>query len=223
MPSLSLQAKPQTLGVYFPSIKSATALSSSLQGDPLLSSTEIFVFSKFKDFEIALKSRSFDYIITNSYYFGYSKNDYNIQFQFLVDGKETFELKLISLSAKKGKKDIKSATIAAVQTLGRRDMKKFIEEIFKIATVKRVKNIAKAQDIFPILAMNNAEFAIASPEMLTQMAKDYPAKPIEVLSSIPLKHLIVARKITANNRSINFSNLNEKSLADLGVTAVKSL
>lgn len=84
----SVNSYASSIGVFLPGIKSATKVTEVLKTDAAFNGFEIFVFAKFKDFSIALKSKNFEHIITTSNFLIYTKNiEYKPIFQFVVNGR----------------------------------------------------------------------------------------------------------------------------------------
>lgn len=221
--AFSTTSMAASLGVFIPGIESAAKLGDSLKADEALKGIDVFVFSKYKDFKIAMKSKNFDFIITNSYYLNYTKDTYASNYQFNDNGKETFSYHVITLKDEWKEKNFNGATLTTVQTLERKDMNTFVSKVLNERKFKRVKNISKSEDLFPILAMNNSDLALATPKMVEDMQKAYPTKPIKIVDSIAVKNIVFAKRNNSTAEVPDALKLNQQSLARMRVTGVKRM
>lgn len=211
-----------SIGVFLPGIKSATKVTEVLKADPAFKGFEIFVFAKFKDFSIALKSKNFEHIITTSNFLIYTKNiEYKPIYQFVVDGKEDFQYRLVALDKKWNKKNFLDGTMVVVETLERQETKDFVSDVLGVDQVKRIKNISKVEDLLPILAMANADVALVSPEMISFIKQNFKAEPAELSAGKKLPQFMLASRRGNEEKAKAFSSLAKDSLVAMGASGLK--
>lgn len=220
LPALMSQGlKAASLAVFVPGLDSAARVSSVLKADPALSGLDVNVFSKYKDFALALKSKDFNYIVTSSFFLDYVKS-YDAAFQLTNSGKSVYQFRIVALDGKWSKANLGNTTLAVVEALERDDTKDFLGKVLGQGPFKRIKNISKAEDIYPILAMGNADVAFVSQDMLDSMKASFATQPKEVARSSDVRFFVVAKKKNQTGAMPQFENLNSKSLAALGAGGI---
>jgi hypothetical protein len=202
-----------SLGVFLPSHLPPKEIERTLKADPALKSLDIVVFAKFKEFENLNQKTPFDYaILPSSYHHFYST--YKPILQFTAKGNLKFQYVLLSLNKPGTPDDIAKSTVGIVDELGRSQMKKYVQEtLLKGTSPKAVKTVTKVEDLFPLLALNNADYILVKPDDLKFIKEKYESKPHEYTkgAAIPFPR-IYAKKSQASSNSIDFKKLSKETL-----------
>ncbi len=182
----SRSALAETLGFYLPHIYSVQTMEKIFKADPVLGKYDIMVFSKIRDFLRAHAQNPFDIAILPGS-FGVHYDDFQAVLSLRKGGGDTLHFKLLALNKNWDKKNLDRGVVGVVDEIGdRKKFKSYAKELLP-QKVKRFKRIAKASDLYPMLALENVDYILMTAEDLQQVQKELKSKPFEVMHSKPVE------------------------------------
>ncbi len=212
----NLALAEKRLAVFIPLSASPREVEKKLRADPVLDGIEPMVFAKFDDFLDIQQKKPFDYAILPSFYSQYY-SDFKPLFRFRSGSSETFHYLILSIEKQWTAEKLTEGTLGIVDELGRENMKKYVSSVVKKADLKKLKRVTKYDDIFPLLAMGNADYTMIPENLMDYLKQKYKSNLIEVSRSeaIPNPILFVQVK-TGEDKSPPFERLGSQTLKVLG-------
>lgn len=181
------------LGIFYPTTLQAKDIEKAFEKDPINKNLKVVAFGNFEDFQTSVDAEAMDFAIVPSVYLKYYSQFQPI-FQMTAAGKTTFKYLLVSLDPSWNKDRIGQGTAGIVNTIGRDKTKALVDELMANKTFKRIKQVSKVADLFPLLALGNANYALFSPQDLEKVLKDFTSKPVHVLETIEVAYPVVCIK-----------------------------
>ncbi len=211
------------MAVFLPLSVSPRELEKTLKNDPVLQGIEPTVFVKFDDFIEATQQKPFDFAILPSFYEQYY-SDYQALYRFKKGGAESFRYLILSLEKQWTLDKINEGTVGIVDEFGRENMKKYISTIVKNKDIKKLKRVTKYDDIFPLLAMGNADYTMIPQGMMDYLKDKYKSNPIEVAKSEEVQNpVIYGRKQLTDSAVPDFSKLSQSTFKAFGFDGLTPL
>jgi hypothetical protein len=208
------------LAVFYPSSKSSKHREKSLKKIFSKNQVKPVVFAKYKEFSSLIKRENIPLIMAPSS-FGVNNKDYRPLYQFQNNKKDQFQYLVISLD--KNLKLNKIKKIGVVQELKRKKMNKFVKEILNKKNI-RISRVMKAEDIFLLLALENVDSILVTPEQLSHMKKQYKSKLYFFKTKKLIKYPQLYIKKGLNIKDYEeISRLGEKNLINLGFSGINKL
>ena len=174
IPGYVIHAKSQ-LAYFYPTSTKIIKIERTLRNDPAASSFSAVGFAKFKDFHSMIKSGRVDYAIMpapyHQHYPGFKR-----RLQFTRKGQSSFKYSLVTLEEAFKKTGSSNAVIGIIDELGRRKSRSFAKQLLPSFKFKRVTTVAKFSDLYPLLALGNAGFALFRPDHYEEIKKNIPIK-----------------------------------------------
>jgi hypothetical protein len=211
------------LAVFLPLSVSPRELEKTLKSDPILNGIDPTVFVKFDDFLESTQQKPFDFAVLPSFYSKYY-TDYKPAFRFKRGGAESFRYLILSLEKQWTLEKINEGTVGIVDEFGRENMKKYISTIIKNREIKKLKRVTKYDDIFPLLAMGNADYTMIPQGMMDHLKEKYKSNPIEVARSEEVNNPeIYVKSSLAADAAPDFTKLSSATLKAFGFDSLISL
>ncbi|RYZ93144.1 MAG: hypothetical protein EOP06_01985 [Proteobacteria bacterium] len=218
--SLSAHAMAaEKMAIFVSGVAKPKDMEKALEKDPALGGIGITVFVNFEDFQKALKSSEYTHGLVPS---GLLKYDASLepQFQLTIKGAQTFKYEVVSLDSTWNKDKIPEGTVGMVNVVGRENAKVYTEELLAPMKFKRVKQVSKIGDLYPLLALGNANYAIFDPKDLEMAQKDFTSKPLKVVETVEQGFpVFIAKKGTPVNAAFDPTKMSADSFALIGYDA----
>jgi hypothetical protein len=219
--ALPLKAE-EKLGIYYPTVKAPKDVQRSFAEDPALKDLKVLAFGTFEDFQTAVVSDDITFALVPSAYIRYF-DDFEALYQLTLDGQASFQEIVVSLDPAWNEQKLSEGIVGTINTVGRDKTRKMVEDRLSGRNFKRLKQVSKIADLYPLLALGNAQYAIFSPHDLDLVKKEFASKPIQVLRTAEVLHPVIAvRKDRKGRNSGFFLKLSPTTLKALGVNGVKS-
>ena len=182
----------------------------------------VVVFASFDDFQLALSSDEINYVLVASAYTRYDQEITPI-YQLTLAGHDTFRYVVISLAPEWNRDKIGSGIIGIVNTVGRDNTRLMAEDLLK-NKFKRIKQVSRLSDLYPLLALGNANYVMFPQRILQEVQRDFTAKPFEVLQTAETSLPVIAEiKAKSHKNAAVFAKINVKTLTVLGMDGLKPL
>ncbi len=212
----------EKLGIFYPSVKPSKEVQKTFAEDAALKDIKVLAFASFEDFQTAVTSEDITYALVPSAYFQYF-SEFEAIYQLTQDGQASFRNIVVSLDPSWNEEKFSQGIVGAINTVGRDKTKTMVEEICAGKKVKRVKQVSKIADLYPLLALGNAQYAIFSPHDLELVKSEFASKPIQAFRTSEVQlPLIGIRKTKKGHSADFFLKLNPTTLRLLGVNGVKA-
>lgn len=219
--ALPLKAE-EKLGIYYPTVKPPKDVQRSFAEESALKDLKVLAFGSFEDFQTAVVSDDITFALVPSAYIRYF-NDFEALYQLTLDGQASFQEIVVSLDPAWNEQKLSEGIVGTINTVGRDKTRKMVEDRLNGRSFKRLKQVSKIADLYPLLALGNAQYAIFSPHDLDLVKKEFASKPIQVLRTAEVLHPVIAvRKDRKGRNSSFFLKLSPTTLKALGVNGVKS-
>ncbi len=219
--SFPLRAE-EKLGIYFPTVKTPKDVQRSFADDPALKDLKVLAFGTFEDFQTAVVSDDITFALVPSAYIRYF-DDFEGLYQLTLDGQAGFQEIVVSLDPAWNEEKLSQGIVGAINTIGRDKTRKMVDDLLNGRSFKRLKQVSKISDLYPLLALGNAQYAIFSPHNLDLVKTEFASKPIQVLRTAEVLYPVVAVRKNKKGRNSNFFlKLKPETLKTLGVNGIKS-
>jgi hypothetical protein len=219
--ALPLKAE-EKLGIYYPTVKPAKDVQKAFADDPALKNLKVLAFGTFEDFQTSVVSDDITFALVPSAYIRYF-DDFEALYQLTLDGQASFQEVVVSLDPAWNEEKLSQGIVGAINTIGRDKTRKMVDDRLNGRSFKRLKQVSKIADLYPLLALGNAQYAIFSPHDLDLVKKEFASKPIQVLRTAEVLHPIIAVRKSRKGRSSNFFlKLSPTTLKTLGVNGIKT-
>ncbi|WP_141736656.1 hypothetical protein [Oligoflexus tunisiensis] len=210
------------LGIFYPSVKSPKEVQKAFGDDPALKHLKVLAFGTFEDFQTAVTTEDITFALVPSAYIRYF-DDFEAAWQLTLDGKATFQEVVVSLDPTWNEAKLGQGIVGVINTVGRDKTRKMVNDLLGGRSFKRLKQVSKIADLYPLLALGNAQYAIFSPHNLDLVKAEFASKPIQVLRTAEVLHpLIAVRKSRKGREGNHFLKLSSRTLETLGVDGVKN-
>ncbi len=207
------------MAVFFPSTVSVTHIQKALSVDPTYKDFEVTVYKKFRDFNSVVKNIKPEVIIAPAEFLDYNTS-YKGVAQLQMKGKRTFQYDVISIDKKWDASKIKSGSIGVVQVLDRKETKQQIKKIVG-NSFKKIKRVTKIEDLFPLLALENANYILISPHAYNAVKDKFRADVTYVLKSKEIGFPIIA--IAKDVKLKKLKIIQDKTVKALGFDGIENL
>lgn len=172
---------------------------------------------------MSIDSEDVNFVIVPSAYVKYYEN-YTPIYQLTAEGKSKFQYVIVSLEAAWDQSKIAEGTAGVINTIGRDKTKFLVEELLASKKFKRVKQVSKLPDLYPLLALGNAQYAIFAPRDLEQVKEEFSSKPIQVVKTIEVPYPLVCIKKNSNAKAAEiFTKIKAETFRSIGMDGVKAL
>ncbi|HYX33516.1 MAG: hypothetical protein M3Q07_13280 [Pseudobdellovibrionaceae bacterium] len=223
LPLWALPVKAEeTLGIFYPSVKQPKDVQKAFADDAALKNVKVLAFGSFEDFQTAVTSENITFALVPSAYIRYF-DDFEGLYQLTLDGKSTFQDVVVTLDPAWNEARLDQGIVGAINVIGREKTRKMVEDLLAGKSFKRLKQVSKIADLYPLLALGNAQYAIFSPHDLDMVKAEFASKPIQVFRTGDVLHpLITVRKTKKSKNGDFFLKLSPSTLKTLGVNGIKS-
>jgi len=212
----------EKLGIFYPSVKSPKEVQKSFADDEALKDLKVMAFGTFEDFQTAVTSDDITFALVPSAYIRYF-DDFEALFQLTLDGKQGFQEIVVSLDPAWNEEKLSQGIVGVINTVGRDKNRKMVDDLLGGKGFKRLKQVSKIADLYPLLALGNAQYAIFSPYDLELVKTEFASQPIQVLRTTEILHPLIAVRKTKKGRGKDFFlKLSPATLKTLGVNGIKS-
>ena len=208
-----------SVAVFLPSVTPVSEIEKHLSTEPLFKGMDISVYKKFRDFNSAIKNTKPLYVLGPAKFVA-THSDYKAFAQLAHKSNLTFKYKVFSIQDKWGKAETAKGTIGMVQILGRKETKKYVGESVS-EKFKKVKRVTKVEDLFPLLALENAEYILVEPHIYDALKDKFRAKVNTVTESQPIGNPKLA-VLKGKTGPVSVS-LKKETLESLGYGNIKSI
>lgn len=207
------------LQVYLTSTIAVSERDKALKADGALSGTNVTVFGKFREFSSSVKISKPTYVIAPSSFSAINK-DYKAVYQFGLNGQSKFKYLVLSSKAEWSKNKMSSGSVGIVDELGRTETKKFIQS--NVGEFKRVKRVTKADDLMPLLVLENADYIIICPKNYDVLKRKFTAKTNVVVESKDIDYpMFFVLKGTPQAEVDKLGEISADTIKSLGYSEMK--
>ena len=215
-----LQGADLRFGVFYPHYETVRIIRRAVEADPVFARLDVEIFSQYREFSRAGKGEAFQVILVPSFIPACSA-EYRPAWQFLKGGKEQFRYLLVGLGDPPvpGK-----GSVAMPDLTGRQETRALFDRIDGKHSFRNSKVVAKARDLLPMLAMDNADFIYIAPGNLEYFARQYRLKPRIMGKTSPVGYpLICIKRDLRAGQPPDFRLLKPETLKALGFTGIKQV
>jgi hypothetical protein len=210
------------LGIYYPTVKSPKDVQKAFADDPALNHLKVLAFGNFEDFQTAVASDDITFALVPSAYIRYF-DDFEALYQLTLDGQAGFQEVVVSLDPAWNEGKLSQGIVGTINMIGRDKTRKRVEDLLNGRSFKRLKQVSKVADLYPLLALGNAQYAIFPPHDLDLVKKEFSSKPIQVLRTAEVLHPVIAiRKARKGRSSAFFLKLSPSTLKSVGVNGIRN-
>lgn len=211
----------EKLGIYYPTVKAPKDVQRAFADDPALKDLKILAFGTFEDFQTAVISDDVTFALVPSAYIRYFE-DFEPLYQLTLDGQASFQEVVVSLDPAWNEQKLSEGIVGTINVVGRDKTRKMVEDRLNGRSFKRLKQVSKITDLYPLLALGNAHYAIFAPHDLDLVKKEFSSKPIQVMRTAEVLHPIIAvRKDRKGKSGSFFLKLSPATLKSIGVNGIK--
>jgi hypothetical protein len=191
----------------------------ALKSDTGLSGINITVLGKFREFSSSVKRNKPSYIIAPSSFSNINK-DYKAVYQFSLNGQSSFKYLILATKPKWTKANISKGSIGIVDELGRTGTKKFV--LANVGKFKLVKRVTKADDLMPLLVLENANYIMIRPNNYEILKQKFTAQTIKILESKTVEHpMIYVLNNTPQAEIDKLGKMSQDTIKALGFSELK--
>jgi hypothetical protein len=209
-------------GIFYPSVNPPKEVQKAFGDDPALKNLKVLAFGTFDDFQTAITTEDITFALVPSAYIRYF-DDFEAAWQLTLEGKTTFQEVVVSLDPAWNEAKLGQGIVGVINTVGRDKTRTMVNDLLGGRSFKRLKQVSKIADLYPLLALGNAQYAIFSPHNLDLVKAEFSSKPIQVLRTAEVLHPVIAiRKSRKGGEGTNFLKISPKTLKTLGVDGIKN-
>ena len=214
---VALPAKAaEQLAVFYPTTLAVPDMEKALKADAAMAAKKVVVYAKFSEFESAQQADPAKFIIVPSAFVKYNK-DYSPALQFTKGGKDEFQYLLLSIHDKWNKDSIGTGVVGLVEQLGRKERKEYTEFLMGGNGFKRIKVVTKIEDLFPLLALDNADYIFIEPDQHEKLKEKFKAQTNLVAKTVAVGFPVVCVKGDASAADLAaFKKISSQTLQALG-------
>lgn len=215
----------ETLGVFLATEISPNQLERVLKKDKALQDFDIKVYSQIKDFTIANEVDPFDFVILPSVFFKFNKN-FQASYQFTYKGEKTFRYHVLSLEKEWTVQRMQEGTVGLIEEVERQHSKILVQEILEGKYFKRMKQVSRVQDLYPMLALGNSNYILISPNVWEGVQKTISAQPIMIIKTLELNYPqlgYASQKKDLAAKVKDLAKLSKDSIETLGFSALEQI
>ncbi len=221
--SASLARAEEKIAIFFPSVAQPKDIQKSFEGDPSTKNFKVMAFGNFEDFQTAMTNEDVGFVVVPSSYTKYYQ-DVTPIYQLTSDGKTSFRFLVVSLAPEWNQDKISEGTAGVVNMIGREKTKFLVEELIENKKFKRIKQVSKISDLYPLLALGNAQYAIFSPQDLEAVKAEFTSKPIQVVKTIEISYPVIGVvKSKKPKHGEDLAKLKAATLKVLGMDGIKAV
>ena len=158
-------------------------------------------------------------MIAPSEYLDYNKK-YKGAAQFQMKGKTSFKYDVVSISKDWDASKIEKGSVGVVQVLGRKETKKQLKALVG-KKFKKIKRVTKIEDLFPLLALENANYILISPHAYQAVKDKFRADINYIKKSKDVGFPVIA--VAAGASAKDLHKINKNTLKALGFDGVNKL
>lgn len=211
----------EKLGIYYPTVKAPKDVQRAFADDPALKDLKVLAFGTFDDFQTAVASDDITFALVPSAYIRYFE-DFEPLFQLTLDGQASFQEVVVSLDPAWNEQKLSEGIVGTINVVGRDKTRKMVEDRLNGRSFKRLKQVSKIADLYPLLALGNAHYAIFAPHDLDLVKNEFSSKPIQVMRTANVLHAVIAVRKDKKGKSSNFFlKLSPVTLKAIGVNGIK--
>ena len=212
----------EKLAIYVPGEMSSRDVQQAFASDPVFKGVKVLAFGSFEDFQLGLVSEDFNYVLVPGWYLQFF-HDVKPIYQLTGGGQATFHFSVISLTPEWDKARLKEGIIGVVNLVGRDKTKSLVNFLLDHQPVKRIKQVSRGSEIYPLLALGNAQYALVTPQNIAAIKAEFALSPMIVSQSVAVPYPVIGSlKSKGSATSIPFSKISTNTLKLLGVDGIRN-
>ncbi|MFK7824175.1 MAG: hypothetical protein AB8G05_08460 [Oligoflexales bacterium] len=216
--SLPLLAEIQ-VGIFLPTWRSPKEIENAIKGDKALKKMKPVVFAKYKEFLTSNKGVQFPILIVPKSHAEYGGNCTPI-LQFQANNSKQFKFAFVSLDKKWKSSNIIKGKLGVVDELGRKNMKKFTQQVSGIK-FKKIKRVTKVEDLVPLLALGNVDHIMIRPDNLKHAKTNFKSTFYEIMKSNAVSNPIVCVSDQSKKSvAMSFKKMSKSTLKKIGFSSI---
>ena len=145
-------------------------------------------------------------------------------FQFTLNDKKSFKYSVISIESKWDSTKLNEGSVGIVDEVGRKNIKPYMEEIMAGKKFKRIKQVGKVADLFPLLSLGNVNYIIIAPHDLDILKREFATKTYKIVDTIDINYPVLSIKTSYDvKKAEKFEKISKIALKTLGFDGIIKL
>ncbi|MDQ3235283.1 MAG: hypothetical protein M3Q07_26025 [Pseudobdellovibrionaceae bacterium] len=213
-------AAAERIAIYYPTTHEVRDIQKTLGGDPALSGITANAFARFEDFTFSLGSDPYEFAILPSVLPRYLP-EFEPVFQFTLGSAKSFKYSIISIDSKWDKSKLATGVGGMVDEVGRKNIKLYVESLMAGQKFKRIKQVGKVIDLFPMLSLGNVDYIVISPRDLEHLKKEFTTRTYKVVDTIEVDYPVLCIKNGYDKKKAQkFERISKATLSALGFDGI---
>lgn len=210
----------ERLAIFYPTSQETREIQKVLGNDQALQGIAMSAFAKLDDLSYALESEEFHFAILPSVTPRYLPA-FEPLLQFTVNNSSTFRYSVISINTKWDKSRLSEGIAGIVDEVGRKNIKLHVDALMAGKRFKRIKQVGKLIDLFPLLSLGNVDYILIAPRDLEELKKEFATKTYKIVDTIETNYPVLCVKSGYDTRNVGrFERMSQTSLKALGFDGI---